>query len=304
MKNAFKILFGSIAAVISMEAFSQGCSDAGFCTVQSIKTNTPVDISESFKNQFKIGFSYGMAQNKIAIYTPYSEFTRKFGARTAFTVKVLYSVHDGDLTTTNGFSDVILTTNYHFAENLQFIAGIKIPFNDANKQKNDLSLPMAYQTSLGSTDMILGLNYHKNSFSITTAYQQPFIQNSNEFDVSDYTEETLSGIYYSTNNYERKGDVLLRISRHVKFKNDKFLLIPSILPIYHLGNDSYTDKTGSLTEIKNSKGLTLNLNIFLQYKLNKSSRIELSAGAPVIAREVRPDGLSKFALGVEYGIDF
>ncbi len=297
-------MIAAFAVTTPFDVHSQGCSDAGFCTVHSIKTNAPADILRKDRNQLKFGFSFGKAQNKIAIYTPYSEFTRKFNAKTSLTVKLLYAIHSGDLTTTSGLSDAVLTADYQFAENLRLIAGIKIPFSNANKQLNDLSLPMGYQTSLGTTDMILGMNYISGNYVITSAIQQPLVQNMNGFDISDYPAETLDGVYYSTNGYKRTGDVLLRISRHVRLKNEKYLLIPSILPIYHLGNDSYTDKAGVHNEIKDSKGLTLNLNIFVQYKLTRSSRIELSAGAPVIARKVRPDGLSKFAVGVEYGFDF
>lgn len=304
MKNIFKFSLVAMTALASANVYSQGCSDAGFCTVHSIKTKEPVDTIKNFKNQFKVGFSFGMAQNKIAIYTPYGEFTRRFNPRISVTVKLLSAVHHGELSTTFGISDAVITTDYQLAEKLQLVAGMKIPFNDADKKKNDLSLPMAYQTSLGSTDMILGLSFIQNALIITTAFQQPLIQNRNGFDISDYSEEMLQGVYYSTNGYKRKGDVLLRISQHVRFRNNKYLFIPSILPIYHLGNDSYLDNTGSRIDIIDSGGLTLNLNVFLQYKLTSSTRIELSAGAPVIARKVRPDGLSKFAVGVEYGVDF
>jgi len=32
--------------------------------------------------------------------------------------------------------------------------------------------------------------------------------------------------------------------------------------------------------------------------------VELTVGAPVVSRKVRPDGLSQFAVGIEYGISF
>ena len=82
------------------------------------------------------------------------------------------------------------------------------------------------------------------------------------------------------------------------------VLISSILPIYHIGDDSFVNKQNETQDIIGSKGLTLNLNIFYQYKFSDSRTIEFSVGAPVVSREVRPDGLSQFALGVEYSITF
>jgi len=165
-------------------------------------------------------------------------------------------------------------------------------------------LPMAYQTSLGTADIIVGMAITGKYFSLTTALHQPFIQNRNEFLPEDYPDGIITENYISTRGYHRKGDVLLRLSHPVKFRNNQWILISSILPIYHLGNDSYVDNTGKHSEINGSSGLTLNLNLFLQYRISESNHIEISAGAPIISRKVRPDGLSQFSLGVEYVIDF
>lgn len=120
----------------------------------------------------------------------------------------------------------------------------------------------------------------------------------------EYPDGVLTDNYLSTQGYHRNGDILVRLSYPVNSGNKKITLIPSVLPIYHLGNDSYIDNTGQRAEIIGSGGLTLNLNLFLRYRVSESNHIEISAGAPVIARTARPDGLSQFSIGVEYGIDF
>jgi len=51
--------------------------------------------------------------------------------------------------------------------------------------------------------------------------------------------------------------------------------------------------------ITDSKGLTLNTNIITNYKISSKTTFELTSGFPVIARKVRPDGLSQFAVTIE-----
>jgi hypothetical protein len=284
-------------------AYSQGCSDAGFCTIPGIKT-AQEDPAFRLKNHLKLGTTYGIAQYGVSVITPYVEYSGELGNKISTAVKVLYAVHAGDLASTHVLADIIASMDYRVARNAKMVLGIKVPFNRADKMNDGQSLPMAYQTSLGTSDIILGMAIAGRHFSLTAAIQQPFIQNKNEFFREDYPDGIINDNYISTRGYQRKGDVLLRLSYPVNLEGSKLSLIPSILPIYHLGNDNYVDNTGHRSEIDGSGGLTLNLNMFLLYRVNESKTIEISAGAPIISRKVRPDGLGQFSVGVEYVIDF
>jgi hypothetical protein len=298
-------IIGIVVIIFSQKSISaQGCSDAGFCSMNSIKDNEKTDSTSDAKNQIKFGLNYGTAQNNVLIFTSYGEYSRNIGKKISTSIKLLYSVHHGDITTTNGLTDFIVSLNYKITGNLKVIGGFKIPFNKSNYEENGNSLPMAYQTSLGTYDVIVGLSQHINLFGITLAIQQPLSENNNTFFWEDFLNNSNYSKFLSTNAYERKGDILLRLSYYTKFRNDKFVFIPSLLPIYHLGNDTYINKSGVSTKINGSQGLTLNLNTLLQYKMSKTSYVELSLGAPVIARKIRPDGLSQFAIGIEYVVNF
>jgi hypothetical protein len=69
--------------------------------------------------------------------------------------------------------------------------------------------------------------------------------------------------------------------------------MPSILPIYHLKNVKYTDKFNVINEIRGSQGLTLNGNIYLDYKIKSKNIIQINMGMPFIVRDARPDGLTR-----------
>jgi hypothetical protein len=110
--------------------------------------------------------------------------------------------------------------------------------------------------------------------------------------------------FQSTNQFERKGDVLIRIAYPV-INSNKFKVTASLLPIYHLGNDRYTDDLNIVRDINGSKGLTLNGNLFFDYHINSKNSIQLNAGVPFIVRDARPDGLTRsFIVNLEYKIKF
>ena len=280
---------------------SQGCGDAGACSINSMKGISTDSSLTNYKNFFKLGTTIGLAQYSVIIISPYIEYSRIITKKLSVSGKFTSSVHYGDITTTYGFSDAYLTANYNVFSSLNIIAGAKFPLTSSNKTKDDLALPMSYQTSLGTTDIIAGISYNKKAITLSFAYQKPITQNNNTFFIDDYPTGSIDTNYKSTNQYYRQDDVLLRISHTHNFK---IILISSILPIYHLGNDTYVNKLGMVEEIQKSAGLTLNLNVFLQYKFSETKRLELSVAAPIIARKSRPDGLVAISLGLEYSVLF
>ena len=82
-------------------------------------------------------------------------------------------------------------------------------------------------------------------------------------------------------------------------------ITPGLLPIFHLGEDEYTDVDGVVQSIAGSDGLTLNGTVFLDYQLGSGNALEFSIGFPFIVREARPDGLTRsFVLGIGYAKGF
>jgi hypothetical protein len=286
--------------LLQSELYAQGCSDAGICSIENIK---PGNIDPQEGNQLKVGIGYGNADQGIAIISPYITYTRTFN-NFSFETRLLAISQSGNETSSFGLSDLYLVGNYRIAQNLQATAGFKIPLSNANKKLNGLPLPMDYQSSLGTVDLLLGAQYTVSGFMFAFAYQQPLSQNSNTFLVDDYPSDSDFNKFQSTNNYVRKGDVLLRVSRSIPF-GEKVTITPSLLPIYHLGNDRYTDLFSEEQEIIGSEGLTLNVNLYADFAVGSKSNIQLNFGSPLIVRESRPDGLTRsFVLNLEYQISF
>jgi hypothetical protein len=163
---------------------------------------------------------------------------------------------------------------------------------------------MDYQSSLGTFDLIFGIGYEIKKIQFIAAIQQPLTQNDNLFIATNYPINSGLRTFQSTNKFKRSGDVLLRISYPITI-DSKLKLTPSILPIYHLTNDKYTEDSNVQKEITGSQGLTLNANAFLDYEFNSKNIIQLNLGIPFIVRDTRPDGLTRsFIANIEYRIKF
>jgi hypothetical protein len=292
-----------------MNIKAQGCSDAGFCTIHSIRNNTKKSVETDKNNEVTAGFIFGKGERTVSYYTWELEYTRSINERTSATAKLGYSFISGELAKTNGPTDLFLSVNYAFDVKSKwqksFVAGLKIPFDQADIVEEGIHLPMPYQTSLGTTDLVLGLNFTRNSFGATLAVQQPLKSvNGNQFLPENYPTVPLANHYLPSNRFTRKGDVLLRFSYN--FDPDKrFSIRPSLLVIYHETNDTYVDVNKITREIAKSAGLTANANVFVDYRLKNESEFELSLRTPFVVRTNRPDGLTRsFVAAINYKFSF
>jgi hypothetical protein len=292
------LLVLSIAFVY--KAGAQGCSDAGFCSIGSFKPGKKITHGDSIaRNILKIGVGYGAADNNIGVIGSYVEYQRAFSNKFSISGRLTSLAQNGNDISAFGLSDLLLSGNIGLTKEIGLTAGIKVPLQQGNKTKNNLALPMDYQASLGTVDFLVGLSYNVKNWKFAAGLQQPLTQNDNQFLATSYASTSPLSKFSSTRKFKRAGDVLVRASYSFK-ASDKFTITPSLLPIVHIGNDSYVDAAGVTRTIEGSDGATLNGNIFLNYAVSKKAALELVLGAPFAVREVRPDGLTrKFVAGLE-----
>lgn len=293
----------SLLALFTMVGYAQGCSDAGFCTVNGFKPQSS-DSMRALKEELSLGAFWGSADNSITVYGSYLAYKWQLTKKLGFDVKLTSLAQNGNGISTAGLSDVYLNTNYRASEQLQFTLGSKIPFPDGVTTNSKANYPMDYQTSLGSYDLLLGVAYALNKLQLVVALQQPLVHNENQFLASTFPSDDVLSTFQSTNKFKRSGDVLLRMAYPITLTH-KLLITPSILPIYHLANDTYTDAFNNEQEIAGSQGLTLNGNLYLDYEINRANSIQLNMGMPFMVRDARPDGLTRsFIANLEYKMRF
>jgi len=281
---------------------AQGCSDAGICSVNKGFATDSLQL----KNTLEFSTIYSLGEADLQYLTHYISYTKRFNERFAFSSKVTLSTADGSFGTRTQFGDAFLIGNYTFKEknNKQWstLLGFKFPFTASNLKINGYSLPMDYQSSLGTIDVFLGTSLHYKRWDFNATVQIPVINlNKNSY----FKEFGGTDDFPSTNLFERKPDALFRATYSINPTTSKFTFKPNVLFIYHLGEDSFENIFGQREAIKGSDGLTLNGNLITTYKINKQNSIELSVAAPFVVRDVRPDGLTRsFVLGIQYQYSF
>ena len=150
-------------ALVDYDVMAQGCSDAGFCTMGAMKPDQPFHKKLNLRlRSVELSFYRGTTPLTPIVYVATADFNFSLNSKTSFQAKLPFQFVRGQLASTSGLGDIslCLTRNVYRSEkfdiNVSF--GGKIPTNGADKEVDGLPLPMYYQTSLGSYDVIAGLS--------------------------------------------------------------------------------------------------------------------------------------------------
>ncbi|MDQ3048213.1 MAG: hypothetical protein M3R27_11750, partial [Bacteroidota bacterium] len=239
---------------------------------------------------FQFSTSYAVGDQRTTIITTQLEANvRLIDKKIYGQVKVPYTFISGKLADVNGLSDVTLSLNYMaFIKKksmLSFTVGVKLPTDNSNRSVNNMPLPMVYQTSLGTTDLLVGLKYTFRKWDLTAGYQHAFNKNQNNY-LQDPSVGEDYNKYLESRLFKRSDDVILRVSRNLYYK--KLNVNAGLLGIYHLSDDSYSNALGERVQVKNSQGLTLNINLASVVKLSEKFDLLAVFASPVITRQARP----------------
>lgn len=291
-----------LALFCFVESYSQGCSDAGICSIGSSFDENEKEL----KNSIESGVIFGAGEADVTYVSPFVSYTRKLNERLSLSSKFTFSSANGSFGTRAAFGDAYLIANYTFKEkaNKQWstLVGWKFPFTSANLKINGYSLPLDYQSSLGTFDLFLGTNLKYYDWNFNAALQIPVFNNNKN---SYFAEYAGTDDFPSTNLFERKPDALFRATYTLKPLGQKFTFKPNVLFIYHLGEDSFENIFSERETIAGSDGLTVNGSLISSYNINKKNSIELILASPFVVRDVRPDGLTRsFTLSFNYQIHF
>lgn len=290
------IFFGFIVLMLTLTlltipAHAQGCSDAGACTLHGLVPESD-DTSSTQFTTLSIGGFFGTADYDIGVAGAYLAVNRRLSKRLSVDVKLTSLAQSGNDISVFGASDVFVNLTVDATSDLSFTAAVKIPLADGGATRDGFPLPMDYQASLGTVDLITGIGYSIDKLHVVLAYQQPLTQNANTFFASLYPSTSVLSTIQSTNAFYRQPDLLLRVSYPFAI-GEEWTITPSILPIYHIGNDRYTDEQGIERDITGSQGVTLNGNLYVDYALSAQHALQFNVGVPFIVRDARPDGLTR-----------
>ena len=287
-------------------AYSQGCSDAGFCTMGAMKPDQPYNKKIEFKlRTMELSFYRGTTTLTPIVYVATADMNFSLNRKTFFQLKLPFQHVEGRLDKTSSMSDIslCLTRNIFSSDkfDLNFSLGGKIPSNNSDFSTTDgNALPMYYQTSLGTYDLIAGISLINQKWLLATGIQIPLNSNKNQFDWHRWKTTDLDELAYVkeyTNSTElRRGvDVMLRLERNFRLSRVNFSV--GLLPIYRITSDVITDFKGNRTSQNVAgdvaHGLALSAIATTGYNFNVRSGIRLLVGHKLQQRNFSPDGLTR-----------
>lgn len=282
-----------ICPFIIPDVQAQGCSDAGACSIGSMdepgkEEDDPPRFFISYEQSFGLGEKFTfVSQTTVTL-------EHRVSKTTSLTIRTPFIFTSGNLGNSSGIGDVLISVIQQVFrnENSQFgvLLGGKIKSNNSNFSFAGNPLPMAYQTSLGTYDIIIGTQYLWKTWDFYLAYQHPFGRNQNEY-LKPEAETDESKLYFESRHLKRGDDLALRVQKTFQLKN-KQSLQPGVMPIYRIQKSVITKDDRDVT-LDNSSGLTLNLYLTYTKKLKGNALMYLTGAFPVIDRDYRADGLTR-----------
>jgi hypothetical protein len=299
-----KIIFIIVIFLISLQIYSQGCADAGVCSIEMNQN----DKANTLSYDYSIGFGLGENFTRISSYKM-SLFYSPIDNVTIF-AGLPFNVISGDLTNVNGIGDLDIGLQYTLKiDNNNIIKYSMSLKSSLDKEPRYMifpsgiaeALPQVYHPSLGNDNLILVIDYQYDSWTLTGGALIPLTQpNNNKFitnnDLIDKTRPLIFDNYLSSASLERGTDLMLRVKRRVYQKNT-IMINAGVNPLYRIGNNNITIEENGIKnriEVENSGGLTINLLGDIKYLINDNNVISFSMGFPVLARQNQNDGLLRF----------
>lgn len=306
--SIMKILIFLLLFLVWSQQFvhAQGCSDAGFCTAGAMKGGGALSDTTPGKMTWGLSLTAGAGERATTIVIPQLEGSVGIGKQGILDAKLPINIANGRLGAHTGIGDFIVTYTrplYHSSTRWQWqgTLGGRIGLGDGGAADKGMPLPMPYQSSLGTTDVIAGVSaLYGSHLSFAAGYQQPLLQYNNNgyLPLAIYPVVSNDADYFASRHLRRKGDMLLRAEANWHWR--KWGIAAGPLLIYHMGEDKITLQDGKDISLNGSEGLTLNLSGALSYSFNKT-KIDLLAGTPFIVRDYRPDGLTRaWVLTIRY----
>lgn len=275
----FLFFIGALILLIP-DIKSQGCSDAGVCSIDAYhgsekKKESGRSLGISLSQTAELG-----EQNTIYFHSIVGISWSK--GRFNHRLMVPYRIMGYDGNGYSGISDITISSAFRWSEKWSSTVGLKLPPNNANNtDRNGVALPMALQTSLGTYDFLASVTFSSAQWRMSGGWQHAFGSNDNAFVSNDQFPD-----FSTSSDLDRGDDVMIRVDRFLPRPNGYWQL--ALVNVYRLFEDEADGQ-----RIDGSKGLSMNVYAAKKWDYANGSDLKLAAAVPLVVRKVRPDGLTR-----------
>jgi hypothetical protein len=275
--------------VVNNISYSQ-CSDAGVCTLGSHKQQEEEEANSNSSVSLtgRIGYSGkddDVTYNSITVSGSFG-LTNNLNA----SFSIPFNMQSGPAGDFSGIGDLIigvsLTQPLDKKSSIDVKLGGKFATGNANQgtTPGGTSLPLIYQSGMGTNDILLGVTYNYDDFSATLGGQIPLDRSKNEFSQVKRGTDLLLGLGYT-----------LEPSRN-------FFVTGEVITIKRLSQSNII-LGGAEFDVPDSDFLQMNIQISTNYIISNNFGVNFSGAIPLMKRETNVDG-TKRAFTVSAGASY
>jgi len=270
MKNILAVLLGC-SMLFSNKILAQ-CSDAGVCSIGQ--------HSDSPQHSISFGYQFWKSTktDDLTFHSVNLSADLHLFDDSRLFLGIPYNSQSGPLGSTGGPGDLTIIWTQRLLTNESEQLSVQFGGKLALAEDNAGKLPQAYQSGLGTNDLLFGLTYTYEAWSFTGAYQQPFGRSENIIDRLKRGGDLLMGVSYThqLESFTLGGDVLFI----------KRLSLSSVLAAGTSPNKVFLTLPGSAQSQINIVGRA-------SYALSAKTEVKGTFAVPMIKRSVNVDGLTR-----------
>lgn len=265
------------------------CSDAGVCSLAHTTTTVPGDSNHT---QHSVGIYYifgkGAKEDSLSYHTLRLELRYALMKDLHLSLQLPYSTQRGPLGSISGLGDAILIGDYRLLTTSSIGLSVSAGARFKTGKDNVDNRPQLYQSSLGTTDVLLGVRATWENFSLTAGYQIAGGRNTNIYEL------------------QRADDLLFGL-RYV-YQRGAWTLTPEVLSIIRTGESSILGASvsgnplPSYRNVPGSKQTQTNVGATIGYLLSEQWQFNMFFALPLARRPVNVDGLTR-AVSMSAGVE-
>ena len=260
-----------LLAALSTQAIGQ-CSDAGVCSLGRQTADMSHEVSLTYL------FGKSTKADDLTFHSLQLGAAVQVSDQSRLSISLPFNRQSGPLGSTTGSGDLTLLWSQTVlggpSARLGFQIGGKLAIADVNAKK----LPQAYQSGLGTNDLLIGATSEFQHWNIAVAYQFSQDRSPNRID-----------------RIKRGDDVLLRIG--YSDAADNWQLGAEMLTIKRLQKSSVLLSASGQPEVygvvPESNQTQVNLVGHAGYRLSSESELRGTVAFPLLNRKVNVDGLTR-----------
>jgi len=272
-------LISSILVFPQPAAWGQ-CSDAGVCTIGEEHAASGHALS--------LAYSYGSSgkDDNLTYHTIRFEGSYHFFENADIYFGIPFSRQSGPAGSASGVGDLTILWNQIIVRNeattLRIQGGVKLATGSVNSN----GLPQAYQSGLGTNDILLGASFEMRGTTLALAYQVTTGRSAN-----------------GATRLRRGDDLMLRAG--FTHRDQEFTLGGELLAIKRIQESSVlqTVQPETFVNVPNSNQLQLNLVGRMTYLFTERYQLQAEGAVALLKRDTNVDGLKRaftLSLGVAY----